>query len=326
MKARQWAYSNNWLKSHQVSKPVVSIGNLTMGGTGKTPIVDYLISGLLKRGIKVAIISRGYGGKYSGCVKLPPNADPQVYGDEPVLLHNHHPDVPIYLCKDRFKAAEMAIANENVDIILMDDGFQHLSLKRNLDIVLIDLTESKSNYRVLPFGRGREGLKALKRAHIVVFSKGNFLEQETRTNRINFFKSFFSPLTISFESQYFWDEVLDIQSHEKSKIKGPVSLLSGIGNPKSFENLVESQSIQIMSHIVKPDHFNYSLDFLKSFENDLKNKNIFTVLTTEKDGVKIRPLLSKLTKKSEINWLFLRIKIGIQGEQELYEKLVRLTS
>lgn len=202
------AYERGWFKSFDVGVPVVSIGNLTAGGTGKTPMTALFVEGLRARGLRVGIISRGYGGTHSeisasastgasvsastsargGPMRVPVaqavadrTRHARCFGDEPVWLAARFPDVPVFVGTDKVATA-LALSRENrnensgknkIDLILADDAFQHRRLKRGLDVVLLDASEPRWHYRPLPLGRMREGFEALSRAHAIFITKAN---------------------------------------------------------------------------------------------------------------------------------------------------------
>ena len=175
---RHVAYTMGWLKTQHLSRPVVSVGNLTVGGTGKTPLVASIAGILLRHGLKPSILTRGYGreNEQDLIVIEPGTARPpeaREIGDEPALLARMLPDVPIVLCADRFRGGQAAEECFQVDAHILDDGFQHLALARDLDLVALDATQPISNWRLLPAGRQREPLSALRRAQIVVITRSD---------------------------------------------------------------------------------------------------------------------------------------------------------
>jgi tetraacyldisaccharide 4'-kinase len=164
--AREFLYKKNILKSYSAGVPVVSVGNLTFGGTGKTPTCDFLIKNL-KGKKKIALLSRGYGRTTKGFHKVEAEQmyAAQLYGDEPTWLAKQHPDVPVFVCEDRVKGCEEILKQTKVDLILADDAFQHLRLKRNFDIIVLDATEDFKNYQYPPLGRARNSWQYLERAY-----------------------------------------------------------------------------------------------------------------------------------------------------------------
>lgn len=281
---RETLYKLNFIRSFHISTKIVSVGNLTFGGTGKTPIVDFLVS-QLKANNKIAVISRGYGRSTSGFYKVNPeqaNAA-SLFGDEPVQLARKHSDVPFYVCEDRVHGCRQIERDGDFDLIIADDAFQHLALKRDKDVVVIDATEESRNYNYPPIGRARNSLSYLKRADYVFLTKTNLCaEDQLKALR----EKLKNHVVYEFESHI--DGLYDLKSGQK--IQTPIReayLISGIGKPKTFETLLAKNhpEIHIKDHLVFKDHHEYS-DFDIA---DIKSKiQSGIVLTTEKDAVKLR--------------------------------------
>jgi tetraacyldisaccharide 4'-kinase len=175
---RHAAYRRGWLKKRRLERPVVSVGNLTVGGTGKTPLVEFMARTLLKLGWKPGILTRGYGRRRKQLIALLPAiggtervADPRLVGDEPALLARALPEVPLVICADRYRGGRLAEQHLNVNVHILDDGFQHLALARDVEVVVLDVTQELSDGALLPAGRLREPATALQRADLVIFSR-----------------------------------------------------------------------------------------------------------------------------------------------------------
>ena len=181
-KLRSLLYAQNILPSYDLTVPVVSVGNLTAGGTGKTPVIEALARGLTARGRHPAIVSRGYGGSEVGPARVPAAEDSAAsaahFGDEPTWLARKLASTPVIVGRDRVAAGRWATANCNVDCILADDAFQHRRLRRRYDVVVIDATEPLWHYFPLPMGRAREPLAAIGRARAIVLNKVNLIDAE----------------------------------------------------------------------------------------------------------------------------------------------------
>ncbi|MGH9354936.1 MAG: tetraacyldisaccharide 4'-kinase, partial [Terriglobia bacterium] len=178
---RDYAYRSGWLNQRRLNRPVISVGNLSAGGTGKTPIVAYLARLLLRRGFIPSILTRGYGRSGgNSLIALDPAEsrapDPREAGDEPALLAAALPRVPIVVCADRYKAGRFAEKRFGANVHLLDDGFQHLRLARGLDIVALDVTQGLADRLVLPAGRLRERPSALRRAEIVILTRSDLAD------------------------------------------------------------------------------------------------------------------------------------------------------
>ncbi len=174
--ARSMAYQQGWLKARRLSRPVISVGNLTAGGTGKTPLVALIAKLLLKRGLKPVILTRGYGrapGPPLIALDAAPGRapDPRQVGDEPALLAAELPEVPIVVSASRFQGGRYAEEHFQIDAHLLDDGFQHQQLARQIDVVALDVTQPLSDRAIIPAGRQRERCSALKRARLVALTR-----------------------------------------------------------------------------------------------------------------------------------------------------------
>lgn len=287
---RETLYRLNFIRSFHVGTKVLSVGNLTFGGTGKTPIVDFLVTNL-KSHKKIAVISRGYGRSTSGFYKVNPeqaNAA-SLYGDEPVQLARNHPDVPFYVCEDRVHGCKQIEKDGKFDLIIADDAFQHLALKRNKDVVVIDATEDLKNYNYPPLGRARNSFSYLKRADYVFLTKTN-LCTEDQLNALR--KKLEKHTVFEFESRI--EGLYDLKSGQK--LQTPIResyLISGIGRPKTFDTLLSKDrpEIHVKDHFIFKDHHAYTdADIL-----EIKEKiNGGIALTTEKDAVKLRKFADEM--------------------------------
>jgi tetraacyldisaccharide 4'-kinase len=280
---RESLYKMGILKSYNVKTKVLSVGNLTFGGTGKTPVVDFLLENL-KNQKKIAVISRGYGRSSKGFyeVQLDSVRPAKMYGDEPVLLKTRHPDVPIYVCEDRVAGIRKIESNTQFDLIIADDAFQHLKLKRDVDIVVLDATENPKNYNYPPVGRARNSLQYLKRADIVFLTKTNWAAKE----RVEKIKNKVTKNFIEFESRI--EKLVDLQSAETlANDNIDVFLISGIGKPLNFEKALMDvfPGFKIRKHFIFKDHHDFTDSDLLNVKNEV-GTNI--VITTEKDAVKLK--------------------------------------
>ncbi|MGC8604083.1 MAG: tetraacyldisaccharide 4'-kinase, partial [Desulfomonilaceae bacterium] len=184
------AHELEWAQSYKAPIPVISVGNIAMGGTGKTPFVMYLVQRLVERGLKPCVISRGYRGSYatdyvvvSDGLSIVPKVDVKLVGDEPFLMATNLMDkAPLVVGKDRLKCIEFVHNNFSCDLAVLDDGFQHLKLKRDLDIVLLSGRED----RMFPVGILREPISAITRADIIIMAA----DQEFMSKKLHDFLAF----------------------------------------------------------------------------------------------------------------------------------------
>lgn len=297
MVLRAFLYRRGIIPSTRLKAPVVSVGNLTMGGTGKTPLVMCIVRHLLERGRRPAVVSRGYGGKAPGPVNVVSDGrsgvkmTPEMAGDEPWLLAGTMPEVPVLTGPKRAKVARYALEHTDANVIVMDDGFQHLALKRDLDVVLFNIRSSLGAARVFPGGELREPFSALKRADAVVITG-----VDNRTDdKAHSFKRFLrerAPHAPVFFSEYLPVCLLSSGKQEVFPTKQAKTLklcgFCGIGNPVSFSETLAKEGYDIVGFKSFRDHHPYSAQDLKDLAVWAKAKGAQCLITTEKDFVKIK--------------------------------------
>ena len=271
---RRRAYGSGWLRPRTLTRPVVVVGNLTVGGTGKTPLTIYLAQQLAAARLKVGIVSRGYGRRGTGVRSVQPESDWRDVGDEPVILARRT-GVPTLVAADRVAAARTLIAR-GVEVILADDGLQHLALRRDCAIVVIDGSRGFGNGRLLPAGPLREPPAALARAEIVVVN-GEPTHASLGGGRLPA-----GALKMTLVAQ----PAVRLDGRgvpcELSAFRGRrVHAVAGIGNPQRFFRALGAQGIEVLAHPF-PDHHPFTAREL-DFGDDLP------VLMTEKDAVKCTP-------------------------------------
>ncbi len=285
MRTRNLLYDKKLLEATKLDCKVISIGNISMGGTGKTPAVIALAKEL-KQKYKVAVLSRGYGRKSRGLQLVSDGnqitKDWKTVGDEPFLIMKHLPDIPIVVDENRVRGGQYLVNKFNPDIIILDDAFQHRKIRRDLDIVIIAYSKN-SSWRFL-----REPLGSLKRADFILLTSMTANQNyNTREERLSKFKTPLIPLAKTA------DKILvNFNQHkiETEAIRGKaVIIFSGIGNPDSFTKTVEGLGCKILKILTFKDHHFHTdsdTDKIKSHFDRLKPDY---VLTTEKDLVKLPP-------------------------------------
>ena len=310
------------LNPYRLNCKVISVGNITLGGTGKTSLVEFIARYLKKEGRKVAILSRGYN-KPNGAGEAEKN-EFKILGDEPCMLKNALKDTPVLVDPDRIRSSGLAMRNYGADTVILDDGFQQWKIKKDLEIVTIDSSNPFGNQHLMPRGILREPLSSLKRADIFVLTKTNL---NPDIQDIKDFLSLINAHALIVESIHhplgFYelnkkDELLSTEAL-RGKI---VSLLCGIGDPYSFENLMISLGINIGLSFVFPDHHPYSRKDLENIARETKKKNIDIIVTTEKDAVRIPRLLAD-TFQQAIFALRIELKIT-KNEQQFHNRLLQL--
>jgi tetraacyldisaccharide 4'-kinase len=284
---RRSAYSRSWLTAHRVGKPVVVVGNLTVGGTGKTPLVIWLAHRLRARGLKVGIVSRGYGSRREETRSQPAasagelrvvdeRSSWQEVGDEPVLLARGSGCITV-VGRDRVAAARALVAHA-VDVILADDGLQHLRLARDCEIVVIDGSRGFGNARMLPAGPMREPVSRLAAADLIVV---NGVPEHPSLRQMESFAK-----AKALRMQLLLSAAMRVDGQECPRpledFRGrALHAVAGIGNPGRFFRDLRERGLQIIEHPF-PDHHAFSAGEL-AFPDDLP------VLMTEKDAVKCTP-------------------------------------
>jgi tetraacyldisaccharide 4'-kinase len=284
IKIRNTLYDLNYFKSHTFHKPIISIGNITAGGTGKTPLVIYIARIILNQGRKPGIISRGYGRKSKGMIIVHDGnkmlVDVNKAGDEPFLIGEKLKNVPIIVSNNRYEGITALIKNYFVDIIIMDDGFQHRSIKRDLNIITISGKESLKNYKLLPWGKMRESLSNIKRSNLIVYTKTNQKPMIHQTIKklcsINYIISNYKLKLYHYNLNQF-----------NQNIGEPVFAFCGIADHNSFFKSIIKLGITIKGKKYYKDHQNYSDRIIKNLFKKIKKLKLNNIITTEKDIVKL---------------------------------------
>lgn len=302
MVLRAFLYRKNiLLKSQRLSVPVISIGNLTLGGTGKTPMVRYVTRLLLDRGLRPAIVSRGYGGKATGTVNIVSDGarillSPDMAGDEPFMLAEALPGVPVLTGSGRARVARHAIREFGVNRIVMDDGFQHLAARRDLDLVLFSARTLLGNGRVFPGGALREPVSALGRAHGFVITgvdSGNRSGVEDFQRWLQ--RAF--PGKPVFVGEYLpvgiWHSRQGKACTLAEARKMPLFAFAGIANPDAFRQTLRQEGFSLAGFKEFKDHHGYTAQDVAALVAAAEAHGAQALITTEKDFVKLRPFFGE---------------------------------
>lgn len=317
---------------------VISVGNLTVGGTGKTPFVQYLVRYFQKTysSYAITILSRGYKAKKTkdGAI-LPSGLEPKLYGDEPSQHKEMFPDVQVIIGRNRKKSfLQYNQINSQKHIVILDDGFQHKALHRDFDFVLLDANSPFGNGFTIPLGFLREPIGHGKRANAVVFTK---LTSKNRQYLDHYKKVLTqSGVTIPIFHTSFQAEIKQVLLNQNllQKLWKPDSdtelkylLVTGVGNPSSVyetaKSVLFSESIRTKFF---PDHFDYGTSSLSSLLKEIQTDEI--LVTTEKDWIKMRGdigFIAELTKKN-VRVLILFIQVSVEEEKEMQSMLAGLVS
>lgn len=314
-------------KSFKLNNSIVwSVGNLSVGGTGKTPFTLYLIELALRNiGQEVYVLSRGYGGNKSNeGMEVLLNSKPENTGDEPFLIKKNHPEARVLVGKNRYKSFESyASKTESLKFVILDDGFQHHAIFRDHDFVLIDAENGLGNGKVFPSGKLRESEDALNRASSVVFTKVKDVNRykvnalkdklEKKYSHLDFYHFHYSPVC-------FTNLLGHTLSLDEMKFRD-VYLFSGIANPESFRDTVKPYCRTILGERIYSDHYNYTETDLANLYSELKSGTV--LLCTEKDFVKLTHL-QNIHKYSGIYYMVM--KGSVEEEEALISKLKSIVS
>ncbi|HVR74325.1 MAG TPA: tetraacyldisaccharide 4'-kinase [Planctomycetota bacterium] len=285
-----------------LSRPVVSVGNITCGGTGKTPVVEMIVRDLLVRGRRPAILSRGYGAP-----------GPGAGNDELLVLEANLPGVPHLQGKDRREIGLRAIA-EGADVLVLDDGFQHVRLHRDLDLVLIDALLPFGHGRVLPAGLLREPLEVLALADLIGITRSDQVDPILLSTLSSYLRNRFPgiPQILVETEPLEWVSLAGAREPAGALRGKPVLAFCGIGNPESFRRQLLSLGIEIRRLVCFRDHRRYTDADVERLSSDARSAGAELVVMTQKDAVKIAP--SELTA----GWLHLRVSSRIARGAEAY--------
>ncbi|MDA0834505.1 MAG: tetraacyldisaccharide 4'-kinase [Planctomycetota bacterium] len=303
---RNAAYDHGWKGIQHADTPVVSVGNLTAGGTGKTPVVGFLAERFRERNFRVAILSRGYR-----ALKSTGN------NDEKLLLDRLCPGVPHLQNADRVELAKRAVREFSAQVLILDDGFQHRRLARDLDIVLIDCLNPWGYGKLLPRGLLREPMSSLRRADLIMLTRADLCPPEQRISirdKLEQFRGTAECVEIAFRPAHLVGRNAETASIESLR-GAPILAACGIGNPQGFSQTLERLGCRIVGFERFADHHHYSLDDCRHLSHEALRLNVTAILMTEKDLVKI-------PSDFEFPVAFCAIRLGtvISSGQELLDK------
>ena len=277
---KNFFYDKKIIKPKKVDAFVISVGNMTTGGVGKTPVVSEIAKYLISQGRKVAIVSRGYGGHLSNRSINMISDGAMIYfdavdaGDEPYWLAENTPGCYVFTCRNRYMASKHAVDKFGVEVIILDDGFQHRKLHRDLDIVLMDSVKGFGNECLLPAGPLREGPEALERIDkFVVVSKNTNHEVAQKVAKIMQKRLNLSTSICYTEPDY----VYDIKTGQRLMEGIAVTAMCAIGQPQQFYDFLKDY--QVVNTVTFDDHHQYSAGDIVDISG--------SIITTEKDAVKL---------------------------------------
>jgi tetraacyldisaccharide 4'-kinase len=302
VRVRNLLYHRGWLHSEKVSIPVVSVGNLTVGGTGKTPCVEYVARFYRALDLRVAILSRGYG------------------NDEALVLEENLPDVPHLQGADRVQLAKTAVEELDSEILVLDDGFQHRRLQRNLDLVLIDATAPWGYGYLLPRGLMREPPSSLRRASVIALSRCDQVEGDER-RRLKEQIQALAPGVDVIETRHQPVELMNGERTARLELlrNKPIAAFCGLGNPDAFRRTLTDLGANIVAFRAYPDHHAYrraDVDELDAWAGCLPHDAV--CVTTQKDLVKLR-----IASLGGCPLWSLRIAWQVEGGRDVLERHLR---
>ena len=336
IKIRYFLYDKRLLKNNPLGCLVIVVGNITVGGTGKTPVVEKLAKTLQQNGRKVGIISRGYKSKKESLIKkmlrfitngevAPPKVvsdgknvllGSKLAGDEPYMLAKNLPGVVVVCDKNRVKAGYFAIKDFGCDTLVLDDGFQYLKLKGSLNICLVDSTNPFGNEHLLPRGILREPLHRLSKADYILITKTKNIQQCEELHRTIRKHNSLAKMIYCTHTPRF---LVDIKSQEEKNldfIKGKkVAIFSGIAYPESFEGTIKEQGADIIYTKRFLDHHRFSKGEIKTVFMESFASGAEMILTTEKDTVRLPKIFPK------IPLYYLRLEIDLLSNEEDFNSL-----
>jgi tetraacyldisaccharide 4'-kinase len=310
VRLRVAAYETEYRKPKRLDAVVIAVGNITVGGTGKTPMVERIARYIKSEDYSVAILTRGYGRESSGLRALNvPGATSnsgaggrgggkaardsyREFGDEPLMLARALPDVPVVINKDRYEGGLWAVNEVGAEVLVLDDAYQHLAVARDLNILLIDATDPFGGFEMVPFGRLREPLYGIKRADAVIVTRADRPFDQGQTNAI--IKHFCGSKVPVMHAYSFIARLRHIETgetYETNQFTGwNAALVCGIGNPQAFADDVLQIGINIVSENFFPDHHAFTQEDLDRVTRAAQDAGADLIITTEKDAVRLEGL------------------------------------
>jgi tetraacyldisaccharide 4'-kinase len=324
VRARAVLYARQWLLQRRLPCRVVSVGNLTVGGTGKTPLVIAVATMLRKRGQRVAVLSRGYRRQRRAARLLVSDgrtilASPAESGDEPYLIAQRCPGVVVAVGADRFRLGRWVLERFPLDCVVLDDGFQHLGLHRDVDLLLVDASAPEDLDALLPAGRLREPLAASARASAILLTRaeGDSMTAPLLARLRAATGVPVIPIRVRFRS--------DALVHLATGAVEPMGILngravvlfSGIAKAPSFRGLLVAEGAKVCDEFIYPDHHSYTARELGRIRSRAEECGADLIVTTEKDAVKVAPLV----EEKDRFWA-LRLQTDVLDGRERLERLI----
>lgn len=315
VKIRNFFYDKELFKSFKPEAYIISVGNITTGGVGKTPVTAEIAKYYTEKGKRTAILLRGYGAKLQ-------NKEPNIIsdgkkifyeakeaGDEAVLLSESCPKSAVLTCRSRIKAAEKAIKDLNSEVLILDDAFQHRKIKRDLNLLLIDSKNKFGNKHILPLGPLREPLKEIKRADKIIVVNKDVNDKEAIDYCKELEKEFNKKIHLC---KMLPNEIYNLKTAEPLAKFSRIMAFCAIGQPKSFYDFLK-KDYDLAATTTLPDHHNYTKENIEELIELAQKEGINKLVTTEKDAVKVKELF----KEFKIDVYALKLKAYLDLEEIL---------
>lgn len=336
MAVRNKMFDYGILKQQEFDIPIVVVGNIAMGGTGKTPHVEYIVESLLGK-YNIGVLSRGYRRATKGFVLASPQSRPEDIGDESYQIYRKFgPDITVAVCEKRAEGIrQMREINPALNMIILDDAFQHRYVKPSVSVILTEYNRPVFNDKILPYGRLRESARALNRADMVVVTKCpvdmkpmHYRLFEENLKLFPFQKLYFSRYNYGHLVPIFPDEVTDIPALDNLRADNSILVITGVANPKPFVRFLRRNKAKVKLKRFT-DHHNFTASDMEEIArlfDELPSANKF-IVTTEKDAVRIlnNPYFPHRLKKS-IFYVPIKVEFIDRGEAEFtagIEKTIR---
>lgn len=326
-RVRRSLYEYGVFKKNYFKIPIISVGNVTFGGTGKTPLIIWLTRYLEKTGLTPLILTRGYKGNLehkSGILKSGERfrSNPQEYGDEPLLISRKMKKGSVVVGKRRSENLAKYFHEVNPDVVLLDDGFQHLKLYRSLNLVLFDALLPLAQYQTAPMGYLREGLTALKDADAIIISRVDQAKEEKVENLLSLLAPHHRPGIPIAKVRYIPEGIFDCYDNHVMGVESlagkNILAISAIASPQSFYQILESYGARIVDKAEFNDHYFFKIEDINNLLLRASRHNAI-IMASEKDIVKIR----RVSQDPRLNYLSIKVDF-ISGEQEVLNSIKKV--
>jgi len=326
IKFRNFLFDKNIFKITNIAVPIISIGNLTIGGSGKTPMTIYITKLLMNSGFKPGVLSRGYGRKSKGYLLVSENSellvDVEKSGDE-IVQTVLECRVPAAVSENRVEGAKKILEDTNADVLILDDAYQHRWINRDINILIFEqrhlTTSNKLRRLLLPTGNMREPFSCSKRADVIVINR-KFSDKSDLSEK--FTKHFSNkPVFYAYYKSIGFVDLKTNNFYKPEDFLGQKSLiLSGIANPISFINALKKINVETANHIILRDHEFYSIEDINRIRKEFYALNAQSVITTQKDAARLTTFLKEL---DDIDIYYLKIELVFDNEEEFNKYIIK---